>query len=84
FQQTVLENTLQQANEMQVTIDSMEEMQRITLELSEVTREMADQMKDTSANLNEVRDHLADFDDQFRPLRNYFYWEPHCYNIPMC
>ncbi|PQP48383.1 MMPL family transporter, partial [Mycolicibacterium austroafricanum] len=42
FQQTVLENTLQQANEMQVTIDSMEEMQRITLELSEVTREMAD------------------------------------------
>ncbi len=84
FQQTVLENTLKQADEMQVTIDSMETMQRITLELSDVTREMADKMKDTSANLTEVRDHLADFDDQFRPLRNYFYWEPHCYNIPMC
>ena len=41
-------------------------------------------MKDTSANINEVRDHLADFDDFFRPLRNYFYWEPHCFNIPMC
>ena len=84
FQQTVLANTLQQAEEMQVTIDSMEEMQRITLELSDVTRSMADKMADTSANLNEVRDHLADFDDQFRPLRNYFYWEPHCFNIPMC
>ncbi|ADT97553.1 MMPL/RND family transporter [Mycolicibacterium gilvum] len=84
FQQTVLENTLKQADEMQVTIDSMETMQRITLELSDVTREMSDKMKDTSANLTEVRDHLADFDDQFRPLRNYFYWEPHCYNIPMC
>ncbi|MGP4058331.1 MMPL/RND family transporter [Mycobacterium sp. 4D054] len=84
FQQTVLDNTLQQANEMQVTIDSMEQMQRITLELADVTRRMADKMSDTSANLTEVRDHLADFDDQFRPLRNYFYWEPHCFNIPMC
>ncbi|CAN5173889.1 MMPL family transporter [soil metagenome] len=84
FQQTVLENTLQQANEMQVTIDSMTKMQDITLELSDVTRQMADKMKNTSENLNEVRDHLADFDDQFRPLRNYLYWEPHCYDIPMC
>ena len=84
FQQTVLDNTLQQANEMQVTIDSMEKMQSITLELADVTRRMADKMNDTSANLNEVRDHLADFDDQFRPLRNYYYWEPNCFNIPLC
>ena len=21
---------------------------------------------------------------RFRPLRNYFYWEPHCYDIPVC
>jgi putative drug exporter of the RND superfamily len=84
FQQTVLDNTLQQANEMQVTIDSMETMQRITLELADVTGRMADKMNDTSANLNDVRDHLADFDDQFRPLRNYFYWEPHCFDIPLC
>ncbi|MET0899081.1 MAG: MMPL family transporter [Mycobacterium sp.] len=84
FQQIVLDNTLQQANEMQVTIDSMTKMQGITLELADVTRRMSDKMQDTSANLNDVRDHLADFDDQFRPLRNYFYWEPHCYDIPMC
>ena len=31
-----------------------------------------------------MRDHLADFDDFFRPLRNYFYWEPHCFDIPIC
>ncbi|OKH64292.1 hypothetical protein EB74_10680, partial [Mycobacterium sp. SWH-M5] len=24
------------------------------------------------------------FDDFFRPIRNYLYWEPHCYDIPMC
>jgi RND superfamily putative drug exporter len=69
---------------MQVTIDSMTKMQGITLELAAVTRRMADKMKDTSMTLNEVRDHLADFDDFFRPLRNYFYWEPHCFDIPVC
>ncbi|MGE2714476.1 RND family transporter [Mycolicibacterium litorale] len=84
YQQTVLENTLKQADEMQVTIDSMEKMLGITLELSDVTRRMADKMKNTSMNLNEVRDHLADFDDFFRPIRNYFYWEPHCFDIPVC
>ncbi|MGW0157898.1 MMPL/RND family transporter [Mycobacterium sp. NPDC003323] len=84
FQQTVLDNTLQQANDLQVSIESMETMHSVTLQLAEVTRRMADKMADTSDNLNDVRDHLADFDDQFRPLRNYFYWEPHCFNIPMC
>ena len=29
-------------------------------------------------------DHIADFDDFLRPIRNYFYWEPHCYDIPVC
>ncbi len=27
------------------------------------------------------QDHIADFDDFFRPLRNFVYWEPHCYDI---
>jgi RND superfamily putative drug exporter len=84
YQQTVLANTLKQANEMQVTIDSMTQMQSITLQIADVTRRMADTVKTTSGHLQETRDHLADFDDFFRPLRNYFYWEPHCFDIPVC
>ena len=34
--------------------------------------------------LDEIRDNLADFDDAARPLRNYFYWEPHCVDITVC
>jgi RND superfamily putative drug exporter len=45
---------------------------------------MADKMRTTSEHTGEVRDHLADFDDFLRPIRNYFYWEPHCYDIPVC
>ena len=39
---------------------------------------------DLVATTNELRDHIADFDDFFRPIRNYFYWEPHCFDIPIC
>jgi RND superfamily putative drug exporter len=31
-----------------------------------------------------LRDNIANFDDFFRPIRSYFYWEPHCYDIPVC
>ncbi len=41
-------------------------------------------MKDMTADVAELRDNIADFDDFFRPIRNYFYWEPHCYDIPVC
>ena len=27
---------------------------------------------------------LADFEDFWRPIRSYFYWEKHCYDIPIC
>src|SRR3546814_18671399 len=39
---------------------------------------------DMTRDIAEMRDHIADFDDFLRPLRNYFYWEPHCYDIPVC
>ncbi|WP_019971851.1 RND family transporter [Mycobacterium sp. 141] len=84
YQQTVLDNTLKQANDMQTTIDSQERLYQITLQLAEVTRRMADKMGKTSMDMNQVRDHLADFDDFFRPMRNYLYWEPHCFDIPVC
>jgi RND superfamily putative drug exporter len=40
--------------------------------------------KQIQADTNELRDHIADFDDFLRPIRNYFYWEPHCFDIPVC
>ena len=31
-----------------------------------------------------LRDNIANFDDFFRPLRAYFYWDKHCFDIPVC
>jgi RND superfamily putative drug exporter len=75
---------LKQANDMQTNIDTMEKMQGITVQMAQTTNNMVTKMKDMSITLAQVRDQLATFDDFFRPLRNYFYWEPHCYDIPVC
>jgi RND superfamily putative drug exporter len=75
---------LTMADQMQFMIDTMQQMYDITLELSATTQDMAAKTRDLVATTNELRDHIADFDDFFRPIRNYFYWEPHCFDIPIC
>lgn len=84
YTQTTLANTLKQADDMQVTIDSMEKMQSITQQMSEITHSMVTKMQKTSVDVQDLRDHMADFDDFFRPIRTYFYWEKHCFDIPAC
>jgi RND superfamily putative drug exporter len=32
----------------------------------------------------DVRDDVANLDDFFRPLKSYFFWEKHCYDLPIC
>jgi RND superfamily putative drug exporter len=75
---------LKQAQTMQTNIDTMEKMQGITVQMAETTSNMVTKMKNMSITLDEVRQQLSTFDDFFRPLRSYFYWEPHCYDIPVC
>ena len=48
------------------------------------TDEQTKAFQETVATAQDLRDKIANFDDFFRPLRNYFYWEPHCFDIPIC
>ena len=73
-----------QADEMGKTVATMKRMYELMTQLVGVTHDMVGEMNDLQVTIHELRDHLADFDDFFRPIRNYFYWEPHCYNIPVC
>lgn len=75
---------LEQADELSATIASMRRMLSITTELTATTHSMVGKTHDMVTVTQELRDHIADFDDFFRPLRNYFYWEPHCADIPVC
>ena len=84
YTQTNLNNLLSQADDLQNSIDAMTEMMSVQKDLAAVSQRMADKMKTTSDDMGDTRDHLSDFDDFFRPMRNYFYWEPHCFDIPVC
>lgn len=75
---------LTMSDEMLVAINSMEQMLDLVQQLNDVTHEMAATTREIKATTSELRDHLADIDDFVRPLRSYFYWEPHCFDIPLC
>jgi putative drug exporter of the RND superfamily len=73
-----------QADDMQHMIDItknmyvlMQRMYNTTHHTLIITKEMADV-------LDELRDQAANFEDFWRPIRSYFYWEKHCYDIPIC
>ncbi|AFM19572.1 Transport protein [Mycolicibacterium chubuense NBB4] len=75
---------LEQADELSKTIANMQRMYEITKQIVATTHDMTGRTHDMVDTTNDLRDSIANFDDQFRPIRNYFYWEPHCYDIPMC
>jgi RND superfamily putative drug exporter len=72
------------ADQLGGTIKSLERVNVLMNQLVGTTHHVAGVTKDTVAITNEVRDDIANFDDTFRPLRSYFYADPHCYNIPIC
>jgi putative drug exporter of the RND superfamily len=84
YQSNILANTLKQANDLQSSIETMERMQALTKTMADIMHEMVVKMKTMTVDIEELRDNIANFDDFFRPLRNYFYWEPHCFDIPVC
>jgi RND superfamily putative drug exporter len=84
YLQDRMNDMLKQGDEMAATIASMQRMYDLMGQLNTVTHEMVGKMHVTHEDVKDLRDHIADFDDFFRPIRNYFYWEPHCFDIPMC
>ncbi|QRY44328.1 MMPL family transporter [Mycolicibacterium boenickei] len=84
YMQDRMKDMLVQADEMQKTVDTMTKMLALTKEMSDTTHSMVGKMHGMVVDVAEMRDHIADFDDFLRPIRNYLYWEPHCYDIPMC
>ncbi len=84
YMQRVMANMLKQVDDMQTTIDTMEKMQSLTQQMAATTHSMVAKTKNMTVDIQELRDNIANFDDFFRPLRNYLYWEPHCYDIPIC
>ncbi|BBY58779.1 MMPL/RND family transporter [Mycolicibacterium sarraceniae] len=84
FQRDQLDNQLKTVDSMNVSIDILEKQYQLSLKQTQLTQDSAARSEDLLETTKALRDNIANFDDQFRPMRNYFYWEPHCFDIPLC
>jgi putative drug exporter of the RND superfamily len=84
FQQARTTDLLKQVGVIDDTVNVLRQQYALQQQSSEVTDEQAKAFAQTVATAQDLRDKIANFDDFFRPLRNYFYWEPHCFDIPVC
>jgi putative drug exporter of the RND superfamily len=78
--------------------DRFKEISAVTTRLTDLTRQQKDVVaqqagaahiqaeasKELAEVADKLRDSYADFDDFWRPIRSYFYWEKHCFDIPIC
>jgi RND superfamily putative drug exporter len=75
---------LEQADELSKTIATMQHMYETMKDLTATTHDTVTKTHEIVDTTNQLRDEIANFDDFFRPLRAYFYWEKHCFDIPVC
>jgi RND superfamily putative drug exporter len=79
-----MNDLLKQADDMAKMIGIMQHMYGVTQQITATTHSTIIKTKELTDTTDELRDHLADFEDFWRPVRSYFYWEKHCYDIPIC
>ena len=84
FQQARANDLTTQVGVIDDTINVLRQQLALQQQSSEVTHEQSQAFQKTVQTAQDLRDKIADFDDFFRPMRNYFYWEPNCYDIPVC
>ena len=69
-----MRDMLTMGDDMQVTIDTMTRMYALTSSSPASPTRWCSKTRQMVADTNEIRNNLANFDDFFRPIRNYLYW----------
>ena len=75
---------LKQADEMTKMSNLMKRQYALLQQIVATTHHSIAETKEIKLITEELRNHAADFEDFWRPIRSYFYWEKHCYDIPIC
>ena len=84
FQQARADDLLKQVAEISRSITLLQQQYDLQQQAAAATDEQVTAFRETSETIKDLRDKIANVDDFFRPIRNYFYWEPHCFDIPVC
>ena len=75
---------LKQADMLERQIAITKLMYELQQRLTALTHHSVSIAVDMVAITEDLRNHVADFQDIIRPIQSYFYWEKHCYDIPIC
>jgi putative drug exporter of the RND superfamily len=84
YQRDRANDILKQAGELANTINILKQQYVLQQQLAATTHSEAESFHDTITTIKDLRDKIANFDDFFRPIRSYFYWEKHCFDVPVC
>ncbi|BBX24729.1 putative membrane protein, MmpL [Mycolicibacter terrae] len=77
-------NTDQQAQIMGHTVEVLQTTIALTQKLADEMHSTVLTMEQMQALTEQMDENISNLDDFMRPIRSYFYWEPHCYDIPVC
>lgn len=84
FQKKRIAEMQKQADDMAKMIATMQRTYGVMKKMSETTHRMTADTHEVQQITDDLRGSIALFDDFLRPIRNYFYWEKHCFDIPIC
>ncbi len=84
FQKDRMKDLLKQADDMAESVSLMQHMYSLMQQLNITTHHMVGETHEIKNVLDELMGNISDFEDFWRPIRSYFYWEKHCYDIPIC
>lgn len=77
-------NTDQQAQIMGHTVEVLQTTIALTQKLADEMHSTVLTMEEMQALTEQMDEEISNLDDFMRPIRSYFFWEPHCYDIPVC
>jgi RND superfamily putative drug exporter len=78
------DNTDRQAKIQADTVETLGKTIDITQKLSDDLHTTVLTLENLQQVTDEVNADISNLDDFMRPLKSYFYWEPHCFDIPVC
>jgi transport protein len=84
FNQSQNSDTDKQAQIQAETVETLGKTIDLTQKLADDLHTTVLTFENLQAVTDEVNDNISNLDDFMRPLKAYFYWEPHCFDIPVC
>jgi putative drug exporter of the RND superfamily len=84
FNQQQNANTINQAQITTHTVDVLRKEIEYFQKMSDELHQTVLTVEDLQRVSDDINEELSNLDDFFRPIKSYFFWDKHCFDIPIC